>query len=88
MSIPEGLTRLIEIEEKKKKGCATKNTLAIGVARLGSPDAIVKADTIENLQRFNWGGPPHCIVFPGKLHFMEIEALKILCNANQEVFET
>ena len=88
MLIPEGLTRLIEIEEKQRKECTTKNTLAIGVARLGSPDAKVKADTIENLQRFNWGGPPHCIVFPGKLHFMEIEALRILCKANQELFET
>ncbi|WP_455368467.1 diphthine synthase [[Eubacterium] cellulosolvens] len=88
MSITEGLARLIEIEEKRRKKCATKNMLAIGAARLGSPDAIVKADTIENLQRYNWGGPPHCIVFPGKLHFMEIEALKILCKANQELFET
>lgn len=88
MLIPEGLTRLIEIEEKQRKKCANINTLAIGVARLGSPDATVKADTIENLQKFNWGGPPQCIVLPGKLHFMEIEALKILCKANQELFET
>jgi len=87
MSIPEGLTIIIEMEERLRKRCTTKNTLAIGVARLGSPDASVKAGTIENLQRFNWGDPPHCIVFPGKLHFMEIEALKILCKADPELFE-
>jgi diphthine synthase len=55
MSISEGLTLLIEMEEKGRKRCTTKDTLAIGVARVGSPDANVKADTIENLQRFNWG---------------------------------
>ena len=87
MSIPEGLNIIIEMEERLGKRCTTKNTLTIGIARLGSPDTIVKAGAIESLQKFNWGGPPHCIVFPGKLHFMEIEALKILCKADPELFE-
>jgi diphthine synthase len=57
------------------------NRLAIGVARLGSPDEMVKASTIRKLVQEDFGRPPHSLVIPGKLHFMEIEALKTFCGA-------
>lgn len=87
MTIPEALTQLTEIEQRKRKECVTLNTLAVGVARLGSPQTKVRADAVRSLKEFDWGGAPHCLVFPGKLHFMEAEALEILCGARRELLE-
>lgn len=87
MTIPEGLGQLAEVDQRKGNGCVTLSTLAVGVARLGSPKATVRADTVKILMGFEWGGPPHSLVFPGKLHFMEAEALEILCGAGRDLLE-
>ena len=55
--------------------------LAVGVARLGSRDEKVKASRIGRLVTEDFGGPPHSIVVVGRLHFMETEALRIICGA-------
>ena len=60
----------------------------IGVARLGSTDVMVKADRLNRLSEVNFGGVPHCLVAPGRLHFMESEALKILIGASEEVIRS
>jgi diphthine synthase len=87
MTIPEGLSELIRVEERVRRGCLKPDTLAVGAARLGSPQAMVKADTVKRLMGTDWGGPPHCLVFPGRLHFMEVEALEIICGARRELLE-
>ncbi len=87
MTIPEGLRLLLEMEERKSNDCVALSTVAIGLARLGSRQGITRADSVEDLLRFDWGGPPHCIVFPGRLHFMEVEALETLCGAKREILE-
>ena len=58
-----------------------QNLLAVGAARLGAPDEKVKAARIRSLIDEDFGGPPHSIVAVGKLHFMESEALRVLCGA-------
>jgi diphthine synthase len=87
MTIPEALTQLLDIEEQIRGRIARYDSTAIGVARIGSPDSVAKADTVRNLIEANWGGPPQCLVFLGKLHFMETEALEILCGARRELLE-
>ena len=49
----------------------------IGCARLGSDDFMVKYGTLEELKRFDFGKPPHCLIIPGKLHFAEEEMLEL-----------
>jgi len=29
--------------------------------------------------------PPYCLIFPTKLHFVEEEALELLCGASKEL---
>ncbi|MEM3626656.1 MAG: diphthine synthase [Candidatus Bathyarchaeia archaeon] len=87
LSIREGLGALLKIEEKAKKGIITMDTLAVGIARAGSDNAAVKADFIRDLMNYNFGGPPHSLIFPGELHFMEAEALMILARAPAKVRE-
>jgi diphthine synthase len=59
----------------------------VGIAKAGSDSPIVKADTVKALLKFDFGAPPHTLVFPGKLHFMEAEALIVLAGVPEAVKE-
>jgi len=87
MTVNEAIEMLLKLEEKKRKQVVTKDTLAVGVARAGSPEPVVKADYVEQLVKHDFGGTPHTVVFPGRLHFMEAEALIALAGAPKEVLE-
>ncbi len=87
MTINEGLQTLFEIEKQRKKDIVTPATLSVGIARAGSENPTIKADYAEKLAKFDFGGPPHTLVFPGQLHFVEAEALVTLANAPEKVKE-
>lgn len=57
------------------------DTLGIVVARAGSANPEVDADTIERLAEGEFGQPLHLLVIPGELHDMEREALVELADA-------
>jgi len=56
------------------------DTLAVVVARAGSPDPLVVADTLSNLAERTFGDPLHLLVVPGELHPMEQEALDAITD--------
>jgi diphthine synthase len=85
LTIKEALQTLLELEKQKKEQVVTPRTLVIGVARAGSPEPIVKAGYLEAVMNHDFGAPPHTLIFPGKLHFMEAEALITLADAPEEV---
>ncbi len=85
MTIKEGLQVLLELEKLKKRQVITSKTLIIGVARAGSPEPTVKAGYLEEVLNHYFGAPPHTLIFPGKLHFMEAEALITLADAPEEI---
>lgn len=73
MTINEGLRTLLDIGKKDNK--INEDTLAVGFARMGSKDQLIKAGKIKELLNYDFGRPMHVIVIPGKLHFVEEEAL-------------
>jgi len=81
MKIHKGLESLLKIEEKRKEKIVTMDTLVVGIARAGSSNPMVKAGFLKDLLSYDFGEPPHSIIFPGKLHFMEAEALIVLAGA-------
>ena len=85
MTVKEGLQALLSVEKQRRKRVVTEDTIAIGIARAGSNAPIVKADSINELLKFDFGAPPHSLVFPGRLHFMEAEALITLAGAPESV---
>ena len=62
--------------------------IGIGVARVGSPDQFLFCGKFGALQHMEFGNVPHCLVVPGKLHFMEAESLKAFCGAKDEDLES
>jgi len=87
MTIPQALKQLLAIEEKRREDVITNRTLAVGVARIGSEDMRIKAGRVERLQLYDFGSPPHSLVIPGRLHFMETEALHVLAGAERSDLE-
>jgi diphthine synthase len=81
LSIHDGLSILLKVSAKRKDELVTNDTLVVGIARAGSDDPIVKAGAVKDLLDYDFEGPPHSLVFPGKLHFMEAEALITLASA-------
>lgn len=65
-----------------------ENWIGIGVARVASPDQILYCSKFRALQQFEFGSVPHCLVIPGKLHFMEGESLRAFCGAKDEDLES
>lgn len=93
MSVNQGLKYLMEVKNDLiEKGLEDEivideNTLAIGIARVGSKDVLVKADKIRELIDFDFGGPLHSIVIPSKLHIVEAEYLVEICGAPKEILK-
>ena len=80
MTVNMALDHLLELEERKGEGVMYES-IAVGVARAGSEKPVVKADYAKKLREFDFGGPLHILVIPGKLHFLEAEALVKLAGA-------
>jgi len=85
MTANEAIEVMLGLEKKIQKEAFTPETLVVVVARAGSDDAIVKADRAGELRRLDFGQPPHVLIVPGKLHFVEAEALKVFAGAPEKV---
>ena len=76
MTVNEGLKYLLELEKDSKENVLSKETLAVGCSRIGCPNFKIKVATIGELIDFDFGAPLHSIIIPGKMHFIEEDALK------------
>lgn len=76
MSVSEAISHLMKIELKRNEKIFKENTLTIGCARLGQKDQVIKYGPAKSILKEDFGDAPHCLIVPGKLHFMEEEFLK------------
>jgi diphthine synthase len=81
LTIPKAINRLLDTGELSTK------TLLVGAARLGSKHPLIKADTAISLARMDFGDPPYAIIAPGKLHFLEEEALEVFAGCPRKVIQ-
>lgn len=85
VTIPQALTQLLDASKRRSDGAITSETLGVGLARLQASDMKVKAGTISELIDTDFGEPPYSIIIPGRLHFVEAEALELFCGARKEL---
>lgn len=83
MSVNEALEQLVECEEAEAIGIARMDALVVGLARVGAPDQIIRAGTVEELLNADFGAPLHALVIPGpELHELEYEMLRKMFMAD------
>lgn len=87
MTANEGLEYLLKVEKDRNENILFEDSLAVAIARAGSNKPVVRADKIKKLIDEDFGGPLHCLIIPGKLHFMEAEYLVKICGAPEEFLE-
>ncbi|MDD5112191.1 MAG: diphthine synthase [Candidatus Altiarchaeota archaeon] len=75
MTVNEAIGLLLRMESEKREGRFSGSTPCVGVARLGG-DSTIKYGPVIKLLEADFGRPPHVLIVPGKLHYMEEEALK------------
>ena len=84
LNIKDAVAMLSEVENKKQLGAVAADAPAMGVARAGSRNPTLKADFVEDIVHFDFGAPPYSLIFPGNMHFMEVEALIAFAGAPAE----
>jgi len=83
MTINEALRILLEVEAQRREGVVRGDRLVVGIARSCWDSEVVKASKLSKLLDYDFGPPPHALVFPGVLHFMELEALKTFAGMEE-----
>jgi len=83
VTIPKALEGLLSLATRTSNPIIKPHTLVVGVARLEAPDMIVHAATVTELMQVDFGQPPHCLILPAALHFVEAEALQVFCGARK-----
>lgn len=85
MHVNDAIEIFSRIEQRHNEGVIKPDTLAVGIARVGSDDPVLKAGYLEELKNYDFGPPPQTLIFPGKLHFMEAEALIVFAKAPKTI---
>jgi diphthine synthase len=85
VSIPLALKQLLAFSEQQPASAIKPETLVVGLARLEAPDMKLRAGTVVEVAKVDFGQPPYTIIFPGSLHFVEAEALHLLCGAPKDL---
>lgn len=75
MTIKEAIKTLLRAEEKEKKSVFNEESLCVGLARLGSETQKIAFGKAARVKDVEFGAPPHCLIIPSEMHFMEEEAL-------------
>ncbi|MEM3370988.1 MAG: diphthine synthase [Candidatus Woesearchaeota archaeon] len=72
----EAIMEMLKIENKRREGIFTEKTKILVCARLGSPNFLIRSGEAGRLMKEEFGNPPHCIIVPAELHFVEEECLR------------
>lgn len=76
MTFNEAIEFLLKIEERRKEGFFTADTLVVGCAALGSKHGEIYYGKASLILKKKSSSFPQCLIVPGKLHFMEEEILE------------
>jgi len=77
MTASEGCEIILKMEERSKTGSIGSDTMVAAIARAGRKDGTVVYGTLEEIKNMDLGLPPHCMIVPGNLHFMEEDVLDL-----------
>ncbi len=83
----DALNALLETEKGQKRNVIDLSTYVIVASRIGFKDQTVISGKISSLKKRDFGKPPHTVIVPGRLHFTESDALKILGECIDEPFD-
>jgi diphthine synthase len=76
MTVNTAIEQLLEVEDKRNEKVYTKDTLCVGLARVGTSSQLVVSGTMQELLDVDFGEPLHSLIICGDdIHFLEKEML-------------
>ena len=78
------LQHLLDAEKEQKRNVVSLDTFAIVASRIGFKDQRIISGRIKKLKKIDFGKAPHTIIIPGRMHFTESDAVKILTDCQDE----
>ena len=72
------LNGLLETEKGQRRNVIRLSSYAIVASRIGLKNQTILSGKISSLKKKDFGEPPHTIIIPGRFHFTESDALRIL----------
>jgi len=83
----DALINLLLAETEQKRNVIDESSFAIVASRIGAKNQDIIAGKLSTLKKTDFGKPPHTIIIPGKMHFTESDALKVLAKCLDEPFD-
>ncbi|HSD05040.1 MAG TPA: diphthine synthase [Nitrosopumilaceae archaeon] len=83
----DALNNLLLTESGQKRNVVDESSFAIVASRIGSKTQKIVAGKFSSLKKTDFGKPPHSIIIPGRMHFTESDALKVLARCLDEPFD-
>ncbi|MDH3696318.1 MAG: diphthine synthase [Nitrosopumilus sp.] len=83
----DALKGLLETEKGQIRNVINLSSYAIVASRIGFKDQKIVSGKISSLKKIDFGKPPHTIIIPGRLHFTESDALKMLGQCVDEPYD-
>lgn len=81
------ISSLLSAEQEQKRSVISDSMFGIVASRIGSKSQNITCGKLSSLLKTDFGRPPHTIIIPGRMHFTETDALKILSNCLDEPFD-
>lgn len=85
LTAADAIRHLIELGRERGDDAFTEDALVCVLGRVGSAEPRVHAGRARDLLSRDLGEPPHCLVIPGELHFLEREALVAFAGAPKDL---
>ena len=71
MTINTAIRQLLEVEDSRGEGAYNKQSLCVGMARVGSESQCIKSGSMNDLLDEDFGPPLHSLIIAGHLHHIE-----------------
>ncbi len=76
MNASRAIELLLEMEERERKGALREKDMVIIIQHASWPDERIYYTSVDKALSMRGLSPPHSLIFPGKLHFMEEDVLE------------
>ncbi|HJT09528.1 MAG TPA: diphthine synthase [Candidatus Nitrosotalea sp.] len=83
----DAISSLLTAEKGERRNVIDESMFGIVASRIGSKKQGIVAGKISSLAKHDFGKPPHTVIIPGRMHFTEIDALKIFAKCLDEPFD-
>jgi diphthine synthase len=78
---------LLDVEKDQRSRAFTEETFVLVASRVGRDDKKIISGQVRSLMKINYGAGPHSLIVPGRLHFVEKEAISSITSLLDEPSE-